>query len=333
MSDLNLAAKIKPLILGRGQSGQAVAKAVGLLQVAHPELGLLMPQFLPRDTDLATLHSAEAQPFLIICNPHALHADTVLRAVKSGFTKVVVEKPAAVSMEQVDQLRALTVPVGVLHGYRALWGPRFLREIVASGKIGSVVSVDGHYLQSSGVRTQDPSKVVGSWKTEAALRGPYDVYLDLGTHWADLVQFVLSEKIQKVQVRGRPRSTGTVPIDNHVDLSLGLHSGVWSRALISKIAHGYNNELEIRVFGQKGSLRWRFQDPDRVFWGAGSDLRVIVRSGVEPATGAKAFHGVGWLEGYASVLWGYLAGVGGDYPTLSENLDLLEKMFEGQSAQ
>ena len=69
------------------------------------------------------------QEFLEQSNPWARKAigERLLEAAERGYRWAICEKPAAVSLEQLDQLDGLRVETWICHGYRMLWGPRSLR--------------------------------------------------------------------------------------------------------------------------------------------------------------------------------------------------------------
>src|SRR6185503_10062182 len=110
---------IEPLILGSGAAGEALRHALALFpdDVARPR-PLARGEPLPSPTGERAL--------LVLANPHALHASRLLEATARGYRFAICEKPAAVDLEQVRQLRALStgpLRAGVCHGYRLMWGP------------------------------------------------------------------------------------------------------------------------------------------------------------------------------------------------------------------
>src|SRR4051812_18454348 len=137
--------EIIPLILGRGLAGQAIAKALRLIQMQEPELKVGTAQWLDRGTSLSAAKRQYPSSILFVANPHGLHAQTIEAAMSAGFDAIVCEKPACVNMQEVATLRALAskAQVAVLHVYREMWGPRFIRELVRNGALGKLIAVEG----------------------------------------------------------------------------------------------------------------------------------------------------------------------------------------------
>jgi predicted dehydrogenase len=76
----------------------------------------------------------------------------------------------------------------------------------------------------------------------------------------------------------------------------------------SQVAHGHENALRLRVYGETGGLEWAQEEPDRL-WFTPSDQprRLLTRGGVgmdaDAARVARlpAGHPEGYLEGFATI--------------------------------
>ena len=196
--------QIKPFIVGSGMSGQAIAKALAIIDIVDPEISVEPPVRLARDQPLAGLAGGHDLPLLCIGNPHGLHARYVLEAQRAGFRAIVVDKPPCVNRDELAELRALAsahgdrLQVAVLHGYRQMWGPQRMRQMIAAGELGELIAIEGTYWQSSAAELAvlDPPTADKSWKSDPVLGGPHDTYVDLASHWVDLVLFLAGERPQ-----------------------------------------------------------------------------------------------------------------------------------------
>ena len=147
--------QIKPFIVGSGMSGQAIAKALAVIDIVDSEISVEPPVRLARDQPLAGLAAGHDLPLLCIGNPHGLHARYVLEAQRAGFRAIVVDKPPCVNRDELAELRALAsahgdrLQVAVLHGYRQMWGPQRMRQMIAAGELGELIAIEGTYWQSS----------------------------------------------------------------------------------------------------------------------------------------------------------------------------------------
>lgn len=304
-----------------------MAEAFSVVKLRDPKLGLGEVQFLPRGSDLRSL-TDPARTVLAIANPHALHAPTILAAEQAGLAGVVVEKPAVVSLSAAGALEAVKIPAVVCHGYRMMWGPETLRDLVASGELGSLVSIEGRYWQSSAAQKKTNS---GEWKNDPKLSGPFDVLLDLATHWLDLVTLVAGSPATRVQTRRFYANAAADHRDTHVHVFADGRE--WSSlGSVSKTIHGAGNDLELNLIGTSARVSWSFSEPDRIALGKGRDVQWLARSGGVPrSSGHAPFHALGWLEGYVEAMHRFFSERNGQefkaYPTLPESLMLTSQLI------
>lgn len=318
--------RIEPLILGRGTAGRALAHALGMfpLDVAPPrflERGLALPR--PPDP---------ARALLVLANPHALHTPRLLEAAERGYRFCLCEKPAAVDRAQVAALDGLALETWVCHGYRMLWGPHRIRQAREEGRFGRVISVEGRYWQSSAAQERPAT----SWKDDPALGGRFDVLLDLATHWADLVGFVLGETPGSAAIRRWYVNAAAPHRDTHLHLHLSV-GDVAAFGSISKTVHGAGNTLDLHLLGERAAARWSFSEPDVVEWGEGSGRLLEARSGSDPPARLAPFHGLGWLEGYARIVGEVVGrirqGREAAAPTLADHLRSVGCLLDAAAAE
>lgn len=85
---------------------------------------------------------------IVLATPHSLHADQIVRVAAAGKA-VFCEKP--LSLRRADAARAVAaceragVVIGVGQNKRFWPSMAALRKVVASGKLGRVMHVEGHY--------------------------------------------------------------------------------------------------------------------------------------------------------------------------------------------
>ena len=324
--------KIAPFILGSGHAGQAAAKSLAALAILRPELGLNPAQWLSRTSDLKGLCEACAEPLLVISNPHGLHAKAILAAEAAGIKFIVVEKPACVSLGDMQALREVQATVGVLHIYRHLWGPQLLRTLFAGGELGELIAIEGRYWQASAAeRALSTTKALPTWKDDEALAGRFDAYLDVGSHWMDMLTYLVGQPPSRIDAWLTYHNAASQHRDTHVQTVVNFPGGQRAFGSVSKAVHGAGNQFAIHILGSRGSAAWDFEDPDRVTIGQGRDRRTIARASTDLGSGQSPFHGMGWLEGYIECFHQFVRAMRGDaghYPTLAENLVLLQTMLQ-----
>ncbi len=308
--------RVEPLIVGRGAAGKALRHALAMYpdEVAPAmwhERGAPLPE--PEDPDRA---------LLVVANPHALHAPTLLEAAKRGYRFAISEKPAAVNRDQIESLTELPMATWICHGYRLLWGPQELNRALAAERFGTLISIEGRYWQSSATR----ARAGDSWKDNPELGGRFDVLLDLGSHWVDLVTHIYGCLPDKTSVRRWYVNAASPHRDTHVHLTMEF-GDVVSFGSISKTVHGRGNSLEINIVGERASASWSFEKPDVIVWGDGASSSTQVRDKAELPARPAPFHGLGWMEGYGRVVGEVVAQMHGrrpaNAPTLAEHLGVL----------
>jgi predicted dehydrogenase len=328
---------IEPFIIGSGRSANAFQKSLALLGIQEPRWDIKKPVQIKRGEKFPNVSEGYHNPILLAAHPHALHAEAVLSAERSGFRAVVVEKPACVNSEQLNSLREVKLPVAVCHVYRMMWGIQTLKQMLDSGEFGELVCIEGKYWSSSSaqriVNTQasPKSSLKPSWKNDPALSGSSDTLIDIGVHWIDAACFLMGSPPQSGTLWKSFAGAEAPHRDTHVQISMDFLKSRRAWGSFSKIAHGTNNLFEITLIGTAQSASWSFAAPDELTIGQGSSRTALARKDSRLGSQQPAFHGVGWIEGYIEVLRQLFLDLekpgSGNYPALPEHLNLLEFVF------
>lgn len=323
--------RISPLILGSGRAGQAMAKSLAILST-EPEFKDLSPaRIIPRGTPLKTVVGEFENPALFIANPSGLHAETILEADEAKFPALFSDKPVCTSLADLERLKRVTVPVAVFHGYRQMWGASTLKQMIKEGSLGDLISIEGRYWQASTAEASlSKSPLQRTWKDDPKLSGNFDVILDLGTHWIDLVCHLVGNAASDVTLWRSFANAVSPHRDSHVHIGLGFPGGVRSIGSVSKAVHGATNDLELIVLGTRRSASWRFLSPDEIVIGEGKERRIIIRS---PSLHTlPPFHALGWLEGYLDItrtgLQEFFYSKIGSFPRLADSLSNMKPVLE-----
>ena len=322
---------ITPFILGRGMAGQAFQKSLAILALQHPDWGIQGTVPLSRNQK-PEISTQTPNPVLFIANPHGLHASSILEGEKAGFKAVVVEKPACVNLKEVESLKGVRIPVAVCHGYHQMWGPQTLKQMLGTGEFGELISIEGHYWQSSAAqKALEPSPKPHPWKNDPKLSGGSDALIDIGVHWVETAAFLMGEPSFKGSAWLSYANAESSHRDTHVQLNLEFSAGRRALASISKTFHGASNDFEISLIGTQQSATWNFVNPDGIWVGKGGSRTFLPRKENSLGSQQPPFHALGWLEGYIEItrqlLLELLGKSGGNYPRLENNLKVLESLF------
>lgn len=315
----------QPFIRGSGNAAASIEKALCILGAQERPYTLLTPVRIPRDADLAKIHAdipPHVEGLLFIANPHGLHTDYLKNAIHNRFIKIICEKPVCVTADELEVLADLPDDIGVFHGYRQLWGPQTIRDLIVRGELGRLFSIEGQYLQASATAEHRPK----NWKDDPKLAGPHDVFLDLMPHWIDLSNYLVGKPSSCAKVKRMfPHATSTHR-DSHIHLMLDYDDGIAGLASISKSFHGAGNDLTIHVLGQKARCTWSFQNPDQILIAKQKSIQTIARNEAGVAK-MPPFHGLGWLEGYIEVIDAYLTR-DRSYPNLKDAKFVMKALFQ-----
>lgn len=261
----------------------------------------------------AALPADQRMELLVIVTPNHLHAPIAVQALKAGF-HVFSEKPAALNLRELlalkDVLQGGDRLYGLAHtylGYPMVWQAR---EMVRAGVIGTVRKVLVEYPQ--GWLSQDVAgqgnKQAG-WRDDPQQSGLGGCIGDIGTHAFSLAEFVTGQHVEQLCAALGTHIPGR-QLDDDAAMLLRMSGGVSGVLIASQVCAGEENPLKIRVYGDKGALEWRQEEPSSLIHRALDQPLSILRCGVgqpwlcEAATRRMrlpAGHPEGYLEAMANL--------------------------------
>ena len=175
-------------------------------------------------------------------------APIALEAVKNG-KHVLVEKPAGVSVSELNRLEAAARKTGALVrvGYNHRYHPACLKslEIFRSGALGPMMFVRGRYGQGGRVGYEK------EWRADPKLSGGGEL-IDQGVHLIDLAGIFLGEF---TTVEGHATTYfWKMPVDDNAFLSLRNAAGntAWLHVSCSE----WKNLFSLEIYGRDAKLHW-----------------------------------------------------------------------------
>ena len=206
--------------------------------------------------------------FVSIVTPNSTHYPVAKAFLEVGIN-VVCEKPLCFTVEQAEDLKATAEAKGLLfgvtHGYTGYCMSRVMREMVAEGKIGKVVSVNAEYAQDWLLDELDPDNKaelnMAVWRTDPKMTGASNCVGDIGTHIENYVAFITGLKIKRLLAT---TNTYGKALDLNANIIVEYDNGANGAYWCSQVAAGHCNGLAVRIYGDKGSLEWAQETPDVV---------------------------------------------------------------------
>jgi len=227
--------------------------------------------------------------YILIVTPNFVHFDPAKKALQQGIP-VFCEKPLTVTVEEADELVKIanekTIPFCTAHTYLGHWSSRLARHIVRSGLLGKLRWVDSSYIQGwLAARTEDQGIQQAEWRVDPKRAGKSCCGGDIGTHALMHLRYVTGLEIKRVQAHLETFVAGR-QLDDHFTVYCDLGDGTKGMVRASQISIGHKNDLRLEVCGEKGTLYWVQEEPEKcVVSLPGQPDRVYWRGEVQPNDG------------------------------------------------
>nr|WP_184131518.1 Gfo/Idh/MocA family oxidoreductase [Deinococcus humi] len=277
-----------------------------------------------------------------IVTPNHLHFPVALGAVQGGF-HVICDKPLVPTLEEARELEAAVEQAGtvfaVTYNYSGYPLIRQAREMVRGGELGEIRKVIVEYHQGW-LATEQTGKQA-EWRTDPARSGPAGALGDIGTHAEQLATFVSGLSVEAVAAE----LTAFVPgrrLDDDASMLLRLSGGARGVLMVSQIEIGRENDLRLSVFGTRGSVSWRQEEPNYLLYDPLDKPRQVLTRGGPGTNGAAnavtrlpAGHPEAFIEAFANIYRAVaddLAAreqgerINPDYPTIRDGVQGVEFM-------
>ncbi len=233
-----------------------------------------------------------------VCTPGDSHAEIAIAALAAG-KHVLCEKPLGNTVAEAEEMTAAAEEAAgrgvrsmVGFNYRRLPAMSLARQLVASGRLGTVRHVRARYLQDWIVDPEFPL----AWRLQKDKAGS-GALGDIGAHIIDLAQFVTGQLLVGVSgtletfVKERPLPSSGTGLAGSGDRSAGMgevtvddaaaffgrtDGGALATFEATRFANGRKNGMGIEVYGSDGSLAFDFESMNELH----------VYDGTVPATDA-----------------------------------------------
>jgi len=267
--------------------------------------------------------------FVTIVTPNFAHFAPAMMALDHGFN-VVIEKPIALSLEEAKQLQQKVKETGLVlcltHTYSGYPMVKQAREMVKEGKFGAIRKIMVEYPQGwLSTLTEKEGNSGAAWRTDPKKSGKSGCMGDIGTHAAQLAEYISGLKIIKlcadlnIVVPGRG-------LDDDGNVLLKFDNGANGVLIASQIAAGEENALKIKIYGEKGGLEWHQMEPNTLIVKWLDQPAQIYRAGqpylsdiAKHNTRVPGGHPEGYLEAFANIYRNFALTLGaiqkGEEPT------------------
>ncbi len=246
-----------------------------------------------------------------IVTPNHLHHAPAVAFLRAGIN-VICDKPLCHTLADAKDLareaEASRALFAITYNYTGYPLIRHARALIEAGELGAIRVVQVEYAQDwLSTRLEDSGQKQASWRTDPGRSGVGGCIGDIGTHAANLAEFVTRLRIESLAAD----LSSFVPgrrVDDNAQLMLrfseGARGGLWA----SQVAVGNENALRLRVHGEKAGLEWAQEQPNVLrVTRLGEPPLLITRGGpgtypqAARATRIPAGHPEGYLEAFAQL--------------------------------
>ena len=312
----------------------------------YPSWGAMLDAELKRPVD-----GPDARiDFVSIVTPNDTHFSIAKEFAAAGF-HVVCDKPlvhsSAQARELIDAVKKSGVVFAVTYNYSGYPMVKQARHMVREGQLGEIRKVIVEYNQGwlASALEKTGQKQAG-WRTDPSRSGVGGAIGDIGSHAEQLVSYVTGLELEAICAD----LTSFVPgrrLDDDANLLLRFTNGARGILTASQVEIGHENDLRIRIWGDRAGLEWHQESPNDLWYKPdGQPVQLLRRGNGYLCDAAKknsrlpAGHPEAFLEAFANVYLGAAkairasGGVSGedfDFPTVydgARGVHFIEKTVE-----
>jgi predicted dehydrogenase len=246
-----------------------------------------------------------------IVTPNHMHFKPAAMAITNGF-HVICDKPLCYNLEEAYELQELVMHsdriFALTHNYTGYPLVKQAKKMLRDGKLGEIRKVVVEYPQGwLSTLLEASEQKQAAWRTDPSRSGIAGAIGDIGTHAENLAEYITGLKIKELcadistMVDGRK-------LDDDGNVLLRFENGARGILYASQISAGEENNLRIRVYGEKGGLEWAQMEPNTLIVRWAERPMEILRTG-GPGLGPEAAahtripagHPEGYLEAFANI--------------------------------
>ena len=258
-----------------------------------------------------TLPEGDRMDFVTIVTPNFAHFEPAMMALENGFN-VVIDKPITFTLDEAKMLKAKIQQTGLTlaltHTYSGYPAVKEARERVRRGDFGKIRKIFVEYPQGwLSSKLEDTGNAQASWRTDPKRSGKAGCMGDIGTHAHHLAEYVTGLKTTEICAELNVFVPGRL-LDDDGAAFLRFDNGAKGVLVATQIAAGEENNIRLRVYGDKGGLEWHQHEPNTLLLKWSDRPAEVVRVGNGYMSGIAAHntrtpggHPEGYLEAFANI--------------------------------
>lgn len=250
------------LVCGCFSSNPANSKATG--QSLFLPDSRIYPTYQEMIEKESLLPEGERMDFVSIVTPNHVHFDPAMMALDHGF-HVALDKPATCTLDEAKLLRQKVKETGRLflltHTYTGYPMVKEARLRVQRGDLGAIRRIYVEYPQGWLYDDCAGTNKQASWRVDPSRSGKAGCMGDIGTHAFNLAEYITGLEAEEICAELNTFVPGRL-LDDDGAAMIRYKGGARGMLTATQIAAGVENDLNIRIFGEKGGLEWHQEEPN-----------------------------------------------------------------------
>ena len=203
--------------------------------------------------------------FIAVCTPNHTHFPIAKACLEAGFN-VMCEKPMTLTVEEAEELNAAVKAsgkvFGLMHNYTAYPMVKLAKDMVKQGDLGKIRKVVVQYPQGWLYQLLEKTgQMQASWRTNPKTSGAAGCIGDIGTHAANLAEYITGLKITEVLADLTTFVKGRL-LDDDGNVLLHFEKGAKGLLHASQISVGEENNIAIWIYGELKGIEWHQENPN-----------------------------------------------------------------------
>ena len=245
-----------------------------------------------------------------VATPNSTHYPITKAFLEAGI-HVLCEKPMTVTVEEAEDIAATAKRTrsicAVNYGYTGYSLVRHMRAMVARGDLGKVRLIVVEFSHGFHADAADAENPRMRWRYDPAQAGISGQFADCGIHALHMASFISGQNARELSA-DFVSAIASRQLEDDAMVNVRMDGGTMVRLWTSSVAIGSFHGFNIRVFGEKGGLRWAQQWPDQLHWTPLNGRTEIIERGsanlspeAERATRIATGHSEGMLVAFANI--------------------------------
>ena len=203
-----------------------------------------------------------------VATPNSTHFEISKAFLESGF-HVLCEKPLTMTVEEAKALVIIAAKsqriCAVNYGYTGYPLVRQMRSMIMAGELGRIRLVVAEFAGGFMADSADAENPRVKWRFSSKHSGMAAITVDCGIHALNMACFVTDKKVVEVS-SDFASGIKSRELEDDNSSAFRLETGIIGRLWTSGLAIGRTHGLTLQVFGEKGGVYWKQEQPNQLSW-------------------------------------------------------------------